>query len=67
LINFSINYAKDNSIHQDQIDRLIRFATDPDTFTDDLKYVMVKKILNGDKQKFQKLMMDKEVMKMSMK
>lgn len=66
LINFSIKYAESNSIHQDQIDRLIRLSVD-DLFTDDLKYVMVKKILNGDKQKFQKLMMDPAVMKMAMK
>jgi hypothetical protein len=45
---------------------LIKLATE-DVFTDDLKYVLVKKILNGNKQKFQKLMVNPEVMKMAMK
>jgi hypothetical protein len=32
-----------------------------EVFTDDLKYHIVKKILNGNKQKFQKLIFDKDV------
>lgn len=67
LINFTINYAENNSIHQKTIDRLIKLSTDKDTFTDDLKYVLVKKVLNGNKQKFQKLMSNNEVMQMAMK
>jgi hypothetical protein len=66
LINFTVNYSQDNIINQSIIDRLIKLATE-DVFTDDLKYVLVKKILNGNKQKFQKLMVNPEVMKMAMK
>jgi len=66
LINFTINYSESNTIYQKQIDRLIKLATD-DTLTNDLKYVMVKKILNGNKAKFQKMMMNEAVMKMSLK
>ena len=67
LINFTINYSEGNTIYQKQIDRLIKLATDEDTLTNDLKYVMVKKILNGNKAKFQKMMMNEAVMKMAMK
>ena len=67
LINWTIHYAEKNSITQKEIDRLIKYATDPDTLTDDLKYILVKKILNGNKQKFQKLMLNQEVITMSMK
>lgn len=67
LINFTVNYSEKNTIHQKTIDRLIKLATDQETLTDDLKYVLVKKVLNGNKQKFQKLMADPEVMKMAMK
>ena len=66
LINFTLNYAENNSIYQKQIDRLIKLAVD-DTLTDDLKYIMIKKLLNGNKTKFQKLLTDPEVMKMAMK
>ena len=66
LINFTINYSEKNSINQKHIDRLIKLGTE-DAFTDDLKYVVIKKILNGNKQKFQKLLMNEAVMKMTMK
>ena len=66
LINFTVNYSESNTIYQKQIDRLIKLATDEDTLTNDLKYVMVKKILNGNKAKFQKMMMNEAVMKMAM-
>lgn len=66
LINFTVNYSEKNTIYQKHIDRLIKLAVD-DTLTDDLKYVMVKRILNGNKAKFQKLLTDPQVMKMAMK
>ncbi|TXI86477.1 MAG: hypothetical protein E6Q36_09300 [Chryseobacterium sp.] len=67
LINYGINYAEDNPISQKTIDRLVKLCTDNDTFTDDLKYVIIKKLLNGNKAKFQKLVVNPEVMKMAMK
>jgi hypothetical protein len=67
LINFSINYAEGNSVTQKEIDRLIKLSTVDQVITDDLRYVLIKKLLNGNKQKFQKLMLDQEVMKMAMK
>lgn len=67
LINFTVDYAENNPINQKEINRLIRLSTDEETLTDDLKYVLVKKVLNGNKQKFQKLMADPKVMAMAMK
>lgn len=66
-INYGLHYAETNTIYQKTIDRLIKLATDPDTLTDDLKYILVKKFLNGNKQKFQKMMTNQEIIKMSMK
>lgn len=66
LINFTCNYSDNNSINQKITDRLIRFSTDQ-IFTNDLKYIIVKQILNYNKQKFQKLMLNPDVLKMSMK
>ena len=64
LINFSLNYAENNTINQKTIDRLVTLATDKETFTSDLHYVLVKKLINGNKQKFQKLAANQEIMKM---
>jgi len=66
LINFTCNYSDNNSINQKITDRLIRFSTDQ-IFTNDLKYIIVKQILTYNKQKFQKLMLNPDVLKMSMK
>jgi len=67
IINFTLMYAEENTITPKINDRLIKINTDDELFTNDLKYVMVKKILNGNKQKFQKLMANPEIMKMAMK
>ena len=66
LINFTLHYSENNSIMQKTIDRLIKLGTDT-IINDDLKYVLVKKLLNGNKQKFQKLMADTKIMEMAMK
>ncbi len=67
IINYSLFYAEKNSITQKIIDRITFLVTEPDLFTNDLKYHMVKKILNGNKQKFQKIMVNPEVIKMAVK
>ena len=67
LINFTINYSNTNSITQKVIDRLIKLSTDEETLTDDLKYVLIKKVLNGNKTKFNKLMTNGDVMRIAMK
>lgn len=65
LINYTVSYAENNTITQKITDRLIRYSTD-DIFTNDLKYIIVRKILNSNK-KFQKLMLNADVVKMTMK
>ena len=64
LINFTVEYAEKHTITQAIIDRLIAFAT-VDLFTNDLKYIIIKNIIKGNKQKFQKLMLNTEVIKMA--
>lgn len=66
MINYGIHYSETNTIYQKTIDRLITLCTE-DILTDDLKYVLVKKFLNGNKQKFQKMMTNAKVLEMSMK
>jgi len=67
LINYALYYAESNPISPEIIKRLTMLIKQPDIFTDDLKYHIVKKILNGNKQKFQKLLIDTEVQELATK
>ena len=66
LANYAVVYSKDNTINQKITDRLIALCT-KDYFTNDLKYLIVRTIFNGNKQKFNKMMMNPEIIKMTMK
>ena len=66
LANYALYYSKNNSVTQSIIDRLIMLSTE-EIFANDLKYFAIREILNGNKQKFQKLMMNAEVVKMATK
>lgn len=66
LANYAVVYSKDNTINQKITDRLIALST-KDYFTNDLKYLIVRTIFNGNKQKFNKMMMNPEIIKMTMK
>ncbi len=65
VINYALHVAETNSIEQKTIDRIIKITVDNDIFMNDLKYVIIKKILNGNKQKFQKLMVNQEILKIA--
>lgn len=65
IVNYSLAFAAKNSVGQDIIDRLVVLSTKSDVFTEDLKYRLVKDIVNGNKIKFSKLIMNQEVMKMA--
>ena len=66
LANFAVVYSKDNTISQKITDRLETLCT-KEYFTNDLKYLVVRTIFNGNKQKFNKLMMKPEIIKMTVK
>lgn len=67
IINFALITADKGSVPQKMIDRIISLVTDCDSFTDDLRYYIVKEILNGNKAKFSKLMLNQKVVKMTVK
>lgn len=67
LINFTLNYAENNSVTKKVTDRLIKLSTDEETLSNDLKFILVRDILNGNKQKFQGMMTNADVLKMAMK
>ena len=66
LANFAVVYSKENTINQKITDRLISLCT-KDYFTNDLKYLIVRTIFSGNKQKFNKMMMNPEIIKMTIK
>lgn len=66
LANYSVVYSKENTISQKITDRLIALCT-KDYFTNDLKYLVVRTIFNGNKTKFNKMMMNPEIIKMTIK
>tara|TARA_R110002020_G_scaffold29571_7_gene93218 strand:- start:10152 stop:11429 length:1278 start_codon:yes stop_codon:yes gene_type:complete len=67
FINYTILYSQKNPISPEIIQRITYLVKDPDVFTDDLKYHIVKKILNGNKQKFQKMLFDSKIQELATK
>lgn len=66
-VNYALHYAETNAVKKELIDRLIYLSTDCESFTNDLKYYIIKEIVNGNKIKFAKLLMHKDVVKMAVK
>jgi len=67
LINFTVVYSEKNTVDQKILDRITSFITDKDIFNNDLKYAIIKGIVNGNKAKFTKLMMNPEIAKIAVK
>lgn len=66
IINYTVHYSQANAVDQKILDRVTKLVTE-EVFTNDIKYHLIKNILNGNKVKFTKLMMDPEVVKMTVK
>jgi hypothetical protein len=66
LINFTVNYSNNNQVNDKILDRVKEIST-ASVFTNDIKYHIIKNIINGNKAKFTKLMMDPEIVKMAVK
>ncbi len=60
LMNYALAYAEKNPVSQDMIDRLI-FLIKSDHFSIDMKFAIVKRLIARNKQKFQKIIVDKTV------
>jgi nucleoside-triphosphatase THEP1 len=65
LINYSLVQAEKGPVPAAITDRLAILTTECDAFTNDLRYYMVKEIVNGNKVKFAKLMQNTNVVKMA--
>ena len=67
IIKYSITKAATGSIADPIIQRLVAITTDSESFTDDLKYYIIKELLNGNKPKFSKIMLNAKVANMAIK
>ena len=66
IANFSVAYSKTDTVTQKMQERLIKLCT-KDYFTNDLKYLVVRTIFNGNKSKFNQMMMNPAIVKMTIK
>ena len=65
VINYSLTKAEKSVVSKDMISRLALLTTECEAFTNDLRYYMVKEIVNGNKVKFAPLMQNTNVVKMA--
>ena len=61
IVNYLLNFSKTNSISQQILQRIESLFIDCGSFTEDLKYYIIKEIVNGNKAKFSKLMMNPKI------
>ena len=66
IVNYSLYYSKDNRIDDKIIGRLTKLMTHT-MFTDDLKFLMVREIINGNRTKFNKLLLNPTIVKYTTK
>jgi len=67
LVNYALFYAESNPIDAKIIERIKSLIVDDNVFTNDLKFVIAKKLFTGNKTKFQKLTFIPEVNELIMK
>lgn len=65
LANYSVVYAKDNAVNDKIISRLTNLILS-DYFTIDNRYMIVRSIIAGAKQKYQRLTMNPEILKLTL-
>ena len=66
IANFSVAFSKTDTVNPKMQQRLITLCTSS-YFTDDLKYLVVRTIFNGNKAKFNQMMMNPAIIKMTIK
>ena len=66
VANFAVAFSKTDTVSAKVQERLVKLCT-LDYLTDDLKYLVVRTIFNGNKSKFNKMMMNPAVIKMTVK
>lgn len=66
LVNYTVNFAKDNTISDKYLEKVENIATS-DVLTVDLKYVFIRNIMKDAKRKFQKLLLKESILELTSK
>tara|TARA_R110000764_G_scaffold11676_3_gene34941 strand:+ start:876 stop:2051 length:1176 start_codon:yes stop_codon:yes gene_type:complete len=66
VANFAVAFSKTDTVTAKVQERLVKLCT-LDYLTDDLKYLVVRTIFTGNKAKFNKMMMNPAIIKMTIK
>jgi MoxR-like ATPase len=67
ISNYSIVYAESNPVTDKIMDRIKDIIKSEELFALDLHYFMIKNIISGNKSKFQKMLLDKDIVKLAVK
>jgi hypothetical protein len=67
ISNYSVVYAESNPVTDKIIDRIKEIIKAEELFALDLHYFMIKNIISGNKTKFQKMLLDKDIVKLAVK
>lgn len=64
LSNFAVRWASNNTVTPEVTNRMIKLTTDEKMFTDDLRYNISSQVVNSNKTKWSKFMLNPTVIKM---
>jgi len=67
ISNYSVVYAESNPVTDKIMDRIKDIIKAEGLFALDLHYFMIKNIISGNKTKFQKMLLDKDIVKLAVK
>lgn len=67
FINYTVHYSTTNPVDQKIIERITKLVLEEGILTNDLKYAVIKGIINGNKDKFAKLMINPALVHMTIK
>jgi len=67
IANFTSVYAQTNPITDKIVDRIKQVIKAENLFALDLHYFMIRNIIHSNKTKFQKLLLDSEIVKLAVK
>jgi hypothetical protein len=67
ISNYSVVYAESNPVTDKIMDRIKEIIKAEELFALDLHYFMIKNIISGNKTKFQKMLLDKDIVKLAVK
>jgi hypothetical protein len=66
IVNYTVNFAKENSISDKYLEKVEKIATS-NVLTVDLKYMFIKNIMKDAKRKFQKLLLKESILDLTSK